>query len=85
MPRDDTFRSDGPAIRAWPERIPADLRLRMLDVLSYRSVSPDDVWDELRDWLEANMVVVPPNLPGGAGRPKVRKPRLAGEHAPWSY
>ncbi|WP_415182886.1 hypothetical protein [Phaeovulum sp.] len=42
----------------WPESIPADLRLRMMDALSYRQCSPDAIWDEIRDWLEDNRVRV---------------------------
>jgi hypothetical protein len=45
--------------RPWPEHAPNDFKLRMLDVLSYSDVTPDDLWNEMRDWLETNSVRVP--------------------------
>lgn len=42
----------------WPEHPPKDFHLRMLDVLSYRAVTPADLWDEVRGWLDDNRVPV---------------------------
>ena len=49
MPNSDVFRTNFES--SWPEHIPMDLHLRLLDVLSYRTTGPKDIWDELREWL----------------------------------
>lgn len=38
---------------SWDEVPPADLRLRLNDVLQYDGCTSDDVWEAIRDWLEA--------------------------------
>lgn len=38
---------------SWDEVPPADLRLRLNDVLQYEGCTSDDVWEAIRDWLEA--------------------------------
>lgn len=35
----------------WPEELPADLRIRLLHVLSYDECGTDEVWEEMRLWL----------------------------------
>ena len=35
----------------WPDRLPDDLKHRLLDALSSAGAGPDDIWDEVRDWL----------------------------------
>jgi len=46
----------------WPERTPEDLRLALLDLLSYDRVAPEDIWDEIQDWLERNEVHCPTGI-----------------------
>jgi hypothetical protein len=43
----------------WPEYVPKDLELRLLDALSYRNCSQVDIWDEVKSWLEENHVKLP--------------------------
>jgi hypothetical protein len=50
---------DGPS---WPSVVPEDLKLRMLDVLSYAELGPDHLWDEFAEWLEEQHVQVPAQL-----------------------
>ncbi len=41
---------------AWPEYVPIDLELRLLDALSYQNCSQADIWDEVKSWLEENHI-----------------------------
>ncbi len=43
----------------WPDRAPKDLALRLADALLYPDCRPDDLWDEIGDWLNANEVAAP--------------------------
>ena len=43
----------------WPEHVPRDLELRLLDALSYRNCSQADIWDEVKSWLEENDIKPP--------------------------
>lgn len=52
----------------WPQTIPPDLRSKLENVMGYRSFGPQDVWGELRDWLELHQVEVPERLPIDLGR-----------------
>lgn len=54
-------RKPAPAGKAagWSSQVPWDLRLRLLDALSYGSCGPQDIWDELVDWLEEHRVPAP--------------------------
>jgi len=45
----------------WPDQAPRELALRLADALLYQNCSPDDLWDEIGDWLTARHVV-PPDL-----------------------
>ena len=45
--------------RRWPEHVPHDLALRLRDALSYDGCGQADIWDEVKDWLEDNGVIVP--------------------------
>jgi hypothetical protein len=47
----------------WPQTIPPDLRRKLENVMGYRSFGPQDVWGELREWLEKHRVEVPEALP----------------------
>lgn len=38
---------------SWDEVPPADLRLRLNDVLQYEGCTSDDVWEAIRDWMES--------------------------------
>lgn len=67
----------------WPEHVPADLRLRLLDVLSYRNSSPEDLWDEVRDWLEGHAVLAPPQLSGPVLGGQDDCPPRTGKVKPW--
>ncbi len=40
----------------WPEYVPKDLELRLLDALSYQNCSQADIWDEVKGWLEENRI-----------------------------
>ena len=40
----------------WPEYVPTDLELRLLDALSYRNCSQAHIWDEVKSWLEENHI-----------------------------
>lgn len=60
-----------PSAPVWPETSPPDLRLRLLNVLSYRAPGPEDVWDEVREWLIHHKIAVP------AGVRPDRRPRAA--------
>lgn len=55
----------------WPATPPADLRLRLLDALSYAAPGPEDIWDEIKEWLDQHRVPMPSparsrGLPGQA-------------------
>ena len=56
---------------SWPEEVPEDLRLRLLDATSYASCGPDDIWDEVRTWLSEQSIMrgpaakVPPSVRTG--------------------
>lgn len=43
-----------PSHSKWPESVPEDLELRLLDALSYQNCSQVDIWDEVKSWLEEN-------------------------------
>ena len=43
----------------WPDRIPKDLSLRLADALRREHCGPDDLWDEIGDWLEFHNVTAP--------------------------
>lgn len=47
---------------SWPQTIPADLRPRLAEVLSFRNCGPAEVWGAVRDWLEANGVEMPEGI-----------------------
>lgn len=47
----------------WPLTIPPDLRRRLENVTGYRQFGPQDLWGEIRDWLEMHGVEVPEGLP----------------------
>lgn len=47
----------------WPQTIPPDLRRRPESVSSYRQFGPQDLWGEIREWLEMHGVEVPVELP----------------------
>lgn len=47
---------------SWPDRPPKDLALRLSDALQYPNCGPEDLWDEIGDWLNENLVV-PPAIP----------------------
>lgn len=38
---------------SWDELPPADLRLRLTDVLQYENCGPDDLWEAIKDWMES--------------------------------
>jgi hypothetical protein len=38
---------------SWDELPPADLRLRLTDVLQYEDCGPDDLWEAIKDWMES--------------------------------
>lgn len=38
---------------SWDDAPPADLRLRLNDVLQYEGCSSDDLWEAIRDWMES--------------------------------
>ncbi len=68
----------------WPEAMPPDLRLRLLDATGDGGASLDDLWEEVRAWLEEHSV--PPSAePGrrvvgrGGDGPAVRSPVPAPE------
>jgi len=42
--------------KEWPEHVPRDLELRLIDALSYNSCTQADIWDEVKDWLEEHRV-----------------------------
>ena len=42
----------------WPDRVPPDLELRLLDAMSYRKCGQHDIWGEVKAWLEENGVDV---------------------------
>jgi hypothetical protein len=54
----DQFSSTGfePSGSIWPEYVPKDLELRLLNALSYRNCSQADIWDEVKSWLEENHI-----------------------------
>jgi len=43
----------------WPDQAPRDLALRLADALLYPNCSPDDLWDEIGDWLTSRRVGLP--------------------------
>lgn len=43
----------------WPDRLPRDLAIRLADALRYESCGPEDLWDEIGDWLEQNRIPPP--------------------------
>ena len=43
----------------WPQTVPADLRPRLEEVLSYRSHGAAEVWGAVREWLVAHEVDAP--------------------------
>lgn len=38
---------------SWDDVPPADLRLRLNDVLQYEGCTSDDLWEAIRDWMES--------------------------------
>lgn len=44
---------------SWPHSIPADLRPRLDEVLSFRNRGAPEVWGAVRDWLELHGVEIP--------------------------
>lgn len=48
----------------WPKRIPPDLSGKLeRGPLSYRQTNPQELWDEIAEWLEAHGVECPDDLP----------------------
>lgn len=47
----------------WPQTVPADLRPRLEEVLSYRSHGPAELWGVVREWLAEHAVEPPERLP----------------------
>lgn len=47
----------------WPKSLPEDLRCRLESVMGYRRYGPAEVWDAVREWLEAEGVEPPLNDP----------------------
>jgi hypothetical protein len=45
----------------WPNRPPKELAIRLADALQYSNCGPEDLWDEIGDWLRLNQVA-PPDL-----------------------
>ena len=45
----------------WPDRPPRDLAVRLADALQYENCKPQDLWDEIGDWLGMHRVT-PPNI-----------------------
>ena len=45
----------------WPDRPPRDLAVRLADALQYENCGPQDLWDEIGDWLGIHGVA-PPNI-----------------------
>ena len=45
----------------WPDLPPRELAVRLADALQYESCGPQDLWDEISDWL-ARIRVVPPHI-----------------------
>ena len=43
----------------WPKSLPDDLRHRLESVMGYRCFGPSEVWDAVREWLEAEGVEPP--------------------------
>lgn len=52
----------------WPEEPPEELRLALLDLLSYERVRPEDIWDEIQDWLERNEAQCPSDVKAAQNR-----------------
>lgn len=48
-----------PDHHVWPDRAPRDLALRVADALQRQHCGPEDLWDELCDWLVFNNVAAP--------------------------
>lgn len=48
---------------SWEETLPVDLRLRLTDVLLYEDCNPDDLWEAIRDWMEARGIRRPQARP----------------------
>ena len=46
----------------WPHSVPADLRRRLDEVLSFRNRGAPEVWGVIRDWLEAHGVEKPDGI-----------------------
>lgn len=64
------------ALRSWPEVPPRDLVLRLADALQYDGCGLDDLWDEIRDWLCLNGVVVTDQVLGRAVIEADRQPAV---------
>lgn len=45
----------------WPERPPRDLAVRLAGALQYENCGPQDLWDEIGDWLGQHSIT-PPNI-----------------------
>ena len=60
--RNQPDRKRAPGGYGWPEQPPEGLRLALLDLLSYERVAPEDIWDELQDWLERNEAQCPTDI-----------------------
>ena len=43
----------------WPDLPPRDLAIRLADALQYESCHPQDLWDEISEWLTLNNVIPP--------------------------
>jgi hypothetical protein len=55
----------------WPNLVPEDLRHRLEGVMGYRRFGPAEVWDAVREWLEAEGVEPPLKDPlNGPERPR---------------
>lgn len=46
----------------WPHSIPAGLRNRLAEVLSFRNHGPAEIWGVVRDWMEENGVEMPEGI-----------------------
>ena len=58
--------------RRWPEHVPDALALRLRDALSYDGCGQSDIWDEVKDWLEDNGVIVPLRVSDASDRADFR-------------
>ena len=52
-------RDSGDVAYNWPDRPPRDLAVRLADALQYENCGPQDLWNEIGDWLGQNRVPPP--------------------------